>query len=491
MKDLKSASFLLQEGEPEDFHFRGAIRLDNLTIRHVRCKIWLPEAPEGKVILRLYPNLKQLRQLSGKFEASLNGQQRRPDGRPAARIAARRIHLQRSSSRLWSRTLGDHVIQCEPVDLTIESVLGGSRSRRSPANIVLWITPNRYLSPVMSVERSYTGDVTYRRHHRVALSLERDLKLTFDEHFGFGGRRHAEDEGRGHLVVTTLLDHRAAATPEFARVFLPKVDDLLLVASIGTGIKTVCVGWQMDSNTIARHFRREIAMPNMNAPSVRGELVPQTDLATFLRQAFRELWKCDSGGSIRQAMRVLVPGQQRTLESSFVALFSALESLVLAFRRRQELEFVLKEDEWDDLSKHLRKCIKSWSGLEKEQRQCLYAKLGELNRIPFQVALNRFWTTYGVLCEDLWPVFESKGGIDLSTIRNRIVHGDVRPDGSHFALSVALEHLEWTVGRAILAAVRWPLERTSIHPQRLEQHATGIAELAEARATLSRMWPKP
>lgn len=94
----------------------------------------------------------------------------------------------------------------------------------------------------------------------------------------------------------------------------------------------------------------------------------------------------------------------------------------------------------------------------------------------------------GVNLADLWPLVPDGAGPTLSTIRNRLVHGDTIGDGEMPALMLAHEHLRWTAERLVLAALRWPIDRSRVR--------TGVAASIEtadtnrARALLAARWKR-
>jgi hypothetical protein len=76
-----------------------------------------------------------------------------------------------------------------------------------------------------------------------------------------------------------------------------------------------------------------------------------------------------------------IPTKGRTVESTFVTLFSAIETLLLAYRKAHDLERVLPAKEWRRLHRQLRDCINT-SDIPRDQpgkAELLLGKLGDLN----------------------------------------------------------------------------------------------------------------
>lgn len=178
----------------------------------------------------------------------------------------------------------------------------------------------------------------------------------------------------------------------------------------------------------------------------------------------------------------------RSMEMNFLGLFAGLEELVLDFRRRNNLEYVLTDD-WPLLRKQLRSFIKLWKNkndtpLSKDQRRWLYGNLQGLNRVAIEVAFTKFCEHYRLDLSDLWPVFQLGDAVGLADIRNRIVHGERLPEVALDALLVATQSLEWILERMLLGILGWPVERSEVSPAFLQQHATAIAAMPDARSRL-------
>jgi hypothetical protein len=119
----------------------------------------------------------------------------------------------------------------------------------------------------------------------------------------------------------------------------------------------------------------------------------------------------------------------------------------------------------------------------KRRRRLLNAKLDELRRVPFREALDQFRSAYSVNWDDLWPVFDSSKAPSLTTIRNRIVHGNTFNKRQQLAVLSATLHLKWTVERALLAVLGWPLELSKVRPDYLA-HFVPMRELERERTEI-------
>jgi hypothetical protein len=164
-----------------------------------------------------------------------------------------------------------------------------------------------------------------------------------------------------------------------------------------------------------------------------------------------------------------------------------LETLILHFKRREGLEPVLPKTVWVALKKYLKNCVKKSTDpkLERKQRASICRKLGELNRVSLGEAFDAFCGKYAIDLADLWPVVEKKGVTGLSDIRNKLIHGDPFPLDLFGALSVANEHLGYTLERVIVRVLGWDVGETKIKPAYLRVNLCAMKELPSAQARLS------
>jgi hypothetical protein len=183
--------------------------------------------------------------------------------------------------------------------------------------------------------------------------------------------------------------------------------------------------------------------------------------------AYRRFKELEPKGPIRHGLYGTLPLHDRTMESSVLSMFLALESLTLFFRRQNDLEFILPEGEWEEFERELRAWIKAQQHLRDKpvDRSLVYGKIKELNRPPFTAVFERFVEKYQIDISDLWPV-TGKGS--LLELRNRIVHGEVFSQLQAWALSSATQHLQWLLERIVLTILGWPIEQSRVSAQALK-----------------------
>jgi hypothetical protein len=81
------------------------------------------------------------------------------------------------------------------------------------------------------------------------------------------------------------------------------------------------------------------------------------------------------------------------------------------------------------------------------------------SRPKMRELLNKFIAKFGDHLTDLWPLlWDPKGGVSLSDLRNAIAHGDTFSEEDFLALSYASENLTWTLQRILLLALNWQID---------------------------------
>jgi hypothetical protein len=478
----------MAESKPkeEDYFALATLTVGGMEIRDVPSKLYLPERVTGSPRIALRPSDDCLDYIVCSHEGSFHAQLNNFDGSVAALIAASIVYFNGAVTRHWGPNLAESTLEAEPRDLVVTQFL--SSVSKEPTSIVFWLSPNKMLSPFIISTSSYTGDRTLKRGRQIEIELSPEVKLRFDKHFQSSTTEKGDFLQWSNLVAESSIAHAANDIESVRSLILPKYDDLLLIASLGSRTRTACVGWQAaDGRSVTKYFRRDIWIPNgFSLPSFNHGLVSLADFGEFLHVGYSSFGALEDPQPVRQAIYAVIPGRSRTLEEDFLSLFSGLEELILDFRRRANLEWVLSSSDWLILRDHLKEAVKNCPGLSlsSDQRARIYAKMGELNRIPLRVAFDKFCENYRVGLDDLWDVFSTAAGPSLYNIRNRLTHGESLPLEAYEALSVATEHLRWTLERILLSVLGWSVARSEVNRDFLARNATGITLLPRERKRL-------
>jgi len=463
------------------------IQSEDGTVENVRCTFTIPVRLSDPLELRFTPTREQANLLGFPFKFSVSGQIADSEGRPVFTIHADKVFEKDNSLTHWGPDIFECSIVGEPQDLTVCELRNPPRvDTFQTTKGSFWLTPNSFLAPHKPILYGLTGATKILRHRCMHFKLLNGTKLTFDTHY-----RNIDHED-GDLRVPELVAVFELPSKERIPETLTLLDDLLLLVSFVTRQRCVCLGWDAgDSSGLTRYFRRSVRAPHVKKDhSFNEALIEPEDFKKFIRCTYRRFAASPQQDLLRQALQGLIFDGDSILEDSFIRLYSAVETLVLLFRRKCALEEVLLVNRWMELKKELRKFLKS-RNLSPNERKLMYEKLPELNRVSFTTALGKLLSKYSVELSDLWPLASAgPNTISLSDIRNRLVHGDRINREERNAMVIALAHLRWTAERLALATLGWPIERSRVY--RLEEIA--IAEFQhkskQAIAFLGSRWKR-
>lgn len=326
------------------------------------------------------------------------------------------------------------------------------------------------------------GSIKVEKSHHLEIAFYENEKLILDKDY-----KTRKTEGKERLQWSYLVAKIHISDPTFSieqinELFLSKVDDFLLIASLATSIRTACIGWEASKGkTSISYYRGSLTFPTgMKQEILDQGLIPKRDLQEFISHSYDAFLHYENKAVLRGAIYSLVPGNERSLETSFLSLFAGLEMLLLDYRRGKNLEFNIEPDLWKNvkqkIQKEFKKVCKENGGLEiaGNQRKNIYEKLDELNRISLRTVWEDFCQTYKVEVKDLWPLFTQDGIVGLSNIRNWLIHGEPIPEDCFGALMIACENLKWILERVIVTLLGWEVSRTEVDPQFLKRYADAL-----------------
>jgi hypothetical protein len=287
--------------------------------------------------------------------------------------------------------------------------------------------------------------------------------LDFGKRYRYFRKRKDENTTLADLVA----NFECSTEPCDLARFLDSIDDFLLLASLAERRYCLCMGWEAtDQHSYSLYYRQNRFLPKSLQKD--DTLIDLKDFEDFITKAYAAFSgeSVDSREFIRRAIYMTVPTGGRTIESIFVTLFSAVETLLLAYRKAYGFKSALGANEWKELSVQLRECISASDILKDRaaEKQLLLGKLGDLNRVSFGAALKAFCDHYRVDLHDLWPITGSSGGDSLAAIRNRLVHGEAFSGEKYSAVMVAEMHLKWTLERMLLRLFDWEVSRSAVSP---------------------------
>jgi hypothetical protein len=313
------------------------------------------------------------------------------------------------------------------------------------------------------------------------------LNLDFQKHFRSKSTPNGDLLQWSYLVACTELDTPANDVKSVQDNLLQDLDDFLLLTGYAARQRTACLGWTATDNTaLATYYRGNYGFPDGENSDLNDCVVDIQDFEQFMEVCYFSFLQYENKLALRNALYAAVPSKINTIETDFLHTFAGLETLILDFRRRENLEFIMPPTEFDAFRKVLQGFISKSEALniEASQRASIYSKLGELNRVSLRGVFAIFCKTYVIDLSDLWPVFGSKEAVGLVDIRNKLIHGDPFPLDIFGTLIVANEHLKYVLERILVRVLGWDVAKTKIAPEFLEMYCTAIRDLHQHQESL-------
>jgi hypothetical protein len=408
------------------------------------------------------------------------------EGPSSLEVTAQEVWTGRGNQRFWGPDISEGYLLGHPRILRIirKDPEIPSNKLRGTFNI----TYSRLLSPFDHSAFYPDGTVSWSRAKRLNFHLSPDLLLVFDHEY----HRKAIGQRGEFLVWPELIAKVEADVPPASgglEPYIPMIDDLLLLVSFVEGRGCACLKatWGFGGEFVQLYRLDRVVPPERIAPI--GEfLIEFEDLLAFLHSAHDRLRQSPQRDLIWSALADITDPGDYTIGANFVRMFTALETLVLAFRRENNLEFVL---DTSSQRKKLRRIVKgaleesSLLANDPDKLGLVYENLPSLDRVSFPTALAKMAETLRIEISDTWPILSSpsSSGITLVSIRNMLVHGEHFSELEWDFIDEAGLSLRVLVQRFLLAMLGWDYRQSL---SRLSPSRWGDWKEAQARFTQMR-----
>jgi hypothetical protein len=445
----------------EDYRLYASIKGDGFSIDNVLCKVYLPERLSDPIKVYFTSSVKQPLPMGCPFEFSFLSESTDERGKSILRVQASMVYIDEHSSKSWGSGPSEVILVGSPIDLKIiQSLKSNAELEGKEAKVrgSFWMTPSIMLAPQKILERSYTGDVKVTTVSKYEFELQDNIRLSFDYHYRFAKTRENADS----ISFPELVAEFEFESEVVVNEALPLLDDFLTLTSFADRQRCVCLGWDYSSdNTYTRFYRRCMSFPkNDTKHDFNDTLIDPPKFKEFMTTVYKMFAAVDCKEALRQAMQRVLYRVKYCSNDVFLTLYSGVETLVFMDHEG----FILPPEQWSILREDLQTYVKEHHLLEgkerRNDRQAIYEKMPELNRISFSSALKTFSTTYKVDLSDLWPLVDRTDGIPLSEIRNRLIHGDVFSLHQERAMASACIHLRLILERMILSVLGWPVSES-------------------------------
>jgi hypothetical protein len=475
-------------GSPRTIKIRGRAKSGAFVADQIYAKLTFPKASGGRPKLLLRPDKSTVGEslvngFTGTFEAE---RPKSMNGTGIERIVCEKVFFLSSITTSHGPDMHETRVKCDPVGV-LHTIAKDLSIVATESKIVFWLTPNENLGPVRINSVRWDGTCEVRRLHTVTAPLSDAAHIAFDMNYIWEDVGEQRMVRQGFLVAECPVKFDAHDPAVLNGELTPLFDDFLAFASLASSRRVMCLGWQVSSEgRVTKYYRGNLynALLETSHALDQGLIPPQ-----YFQEFIDSIWPKFVNSPYRSAIKAVAfaaaPGHRRTIEIGFTSLFSAMEELLLTYRREKSIEFTLEAKRWEDLEKELKATIKnSKPEISSKARGLIYEHLRGGARVPIRHAFDEFVEEFNVDVTDLWPAFH--GQSSLVAIRNRLVHGNFESDHYSESLAIAGQHLRWTVERLSLAVVQWPVAKSEVSPSFLASGAAAMARRDAAIRDLAR-----
>lgn len=464
-------------------------------VEGVRCEVFLPTIPGDSLRIRL--------QTDAKWDDipvifSIEGDVIGFDGTLEKKIVSNSVYRITGSTSYWSKGIPDTVIIGEPIDLTIIEYWK-PESKHESSDMVrgyFMIEPRLKFPFIKSLEKSYTGEINVRQLGEHKFTISPGVDLILDEFYNFSDSQ----EGKFECTPKTVAKFSTDTSTLQEIINFNEIDDFLMLVSFTKRKRHMCTGYVIsDSHTTKTYYRCRMAVERTEGDQdFFSELIDRASWNEFIAIAYKKMSGLDDEkrGFLRRAVNCTISSKNEIFESSYITLYSGIESLIALFSKEHpSSRKILANTQWKTFKKGFEALLKevfpeSPNGISEqsnlEKKNIMLNKLSNLNCYPMGKAFEMMTDTYNVDLHDLWPVYETGSKTkDLSWIRNELAHGRVIPFEKSSALVGAREHLKWTLDRLVLGFLGWPIEKSNVSKDFLSKNMACYCSLKEDRSVLS------
>lgn len=390
-----------------------ALETKAVIARRVLCEIYLPVSHRCKVDVVFHPTPNQVPALQFVPALSLYGRSR------PGRFVVQSDEIWHEGATTGTQDGISFMYSCAASAATLEitNLRGKSRSDTLTAG-VFWLTDCALINTATSILQSYTGNVRARQIVKPKFTLRSGARLVFRKRF-------SQDRDTGQKIAQLVAEFRAKTrlSVSLFRAVTEDMDDMLLLVSLAARRRCTCTGWSFfDAHgNFTRFYRRNLVLPPEERLDVDDCLIPMRSFMKYLRSTYVNFGRASHRELIRNAIFAL-RSEGGSVDNQFLRLFAGFESILLYVGRAN----------------------------------------GRSGRSRLHQKLAFFQSIYNVELADLWPLLDSSSGTSLAQIRNRSIHGEYLNTASYPALAYAVQNLQWTLERMLLAVLGWPVANSNV-----------------------------
>ncbi len=463
----------------ENLRFNAELQFETVKLENVPCEIFFPKTQNEKIILEAQFNRNEcvLSEISFVFslKASFsNGQNR------LVEISVGKVYTLSIETSYLPTNQDISILKAEPVDLKIQEFNQDSEDNKAQKSFYFWLTQSIQLAPFNSSKRDYYGNVSVKNYTKKEFEIVEGLKFSFIDYYFHDNDPKRKNKWASEPVLAAqflgITEH------ELGENIFPEIVMFLNLVSFSERRRVVCYGYTGYLNHKNINFYRgDVTIPEENFDHSHNQcLINSMDFEKFMLKALETSKNCIFKKHLFAAIGKAIDSEYLILDSEYLSYYSALENLVNGYRDTCNFHYILELDDYKEFSKDLKSFIKKHNlfkdnneskELRRKNRELIYKKIPELNRISFGTVFDLFCESYQIDLSDLWSLGGGNNHTSLTDIRNRLIHGGRFERAEYDAVICANNHLKWTLERCILRVLDWDIEQSNVRPLFLTHHA--------------------
>jgi hypothetical protein len=236
----------------------------------------------------------------------------------------------------WRSDGAEWVMVGEPIGLLItDSVHNAAPVADDHVEGRFWLTRSNLLSHARLDEPFEEGGFRVKTIHQPRFRLQDKSPLVFKEEYYTYRNEQSEQVSFSQPVLEFEIDKKRADNLDDDDLH-SLISDFLVLISYAARQRCLRVGWDVRRGSrYQRYYRRDISITaTERKPGWPNELIELMDVEDFMAVAESSFDRIERKENVRRALNYAIPTIGETLESEFIGLYAALESL-LTRRLRQ------------------------------------------------------------------------------------------------------------------------------------------------------------
>lgn len=276
------------EQNKESYRCYATVSTDEIVIKEVLCKIFLPIKIEEPVFIHFHPTEEQLRMIERVWKFSMECDFYSSPDHPT-KIYADKVYTHHSSTQYWQPDISERIVVARPEGLRIEIKRNvGDEVPLTNSHGRYWLTPSKLLSPAQSIMRSFTGEMEVETVWQISFRLKSSIDLTFANRY----RYRENDEGETITYTELVADFEMEGGEKFMQRVengLLELDDLLLLTSFAERQRCLNIGYDVSEvdGTLREYYRGNVAIPKVRSDSFKL-LIDNADIQEFLNTTYKQ-----------------------------------------------------------------------------------------------------------------------------------------------------------------------------------------------------------